>query len=159
MFNFVTSSTAKAKRSLGPLSLWVVVSAIVGIGSASTALAESSPPSDLLCYLQTENGQLVNLSRFCGSSENQARELSPTDQQFLKVYKGFLSKRSQSLPSVAAALSQVQQSPQTVVARAKRICTDVRSGALSQDQLPQTAVDSDLMNTMAFEYYCPDLDD
>ncbi|AFZ12833.1 hypothetical protein Cri9333_1952 [Crinalium epipsammum PCC 9333] len=126
--------------------------------------SQSSNQGSFICYLETENGRIINLDKLCGNitniTNNSVASLSATDQKFLESYKYFLSKRSPTLSSVQIALSQLQQFSQGVVQRAIRVCTERKSGiSHNQVKLPQEAVDADLINLMALEYYCPELDD
>ncbi len=158
MFKMAVQQISKVRQSLPTVSTLLIASLLTILYTPLPSLPQSSAEGDLICYLQTEDRQIINLSKLCGSTTPKPA-LSVTDQQFLETYRSFLSKRSRTLPSIVAALSQLQQSPQAVVERATRICTDIKSGTLSRDQLPQGTVDSDLINLMALEYYCPELDD
>jgi len=115
---------------------------------------------DSICYMKTEEGQIINLNKLCSNSTSNDTVLSTLDQQFLENYQRFLSKRSTSLPSVQAALLQLQQAPQTVIQRAQQVCANIRAGMLQNSALEsQESADADLINIMALEFYCPDLDE
>lgn len=158
MSKMAVKRISKVRQSLCTVSTLLIASSITILHPQPPSLSQSNAVGDLICYLQAEDGRIINLSKLCGLT-TPSPALSVTDQQFLETYRSFLSKRSRTLPSIVAALSQLQQSPQAVVERATRICTDIKSGTLSRDQLPQGAIDSDLINTMALKYYCPELDD
>lgn len=167
MFKISTLFLKRSRRAIAPINALLLASAILTLSDQPPALSQSTAGEDLICYFQTQNGQVLNLSKLCGHSKQKPvvatpapmSALSTTDQQFLETYQGFLSKRAKSSPAAVVALAQSQQSPQAIVERAMKICTAVKTGTLSQGQLPQGSVDSDLINTMAFEYYCPELDD
>ena len=141
--------------------LLLIASSISILYSQQPSRSQSSNQGSFICYLETENGRIINLDKLCGNiTNNSVASLSATDQKFLESYKHFLSKRSPTLSSVQIALSQLQQFPQGVVQRAIRVCTERKSGiSHNQVKLPQEAVDADLINLMALEYYCPELDD
>lgn len=158
IFKMAAQQISKVRQSLTTVSTLLIASLIAILHTELPSLSQSSAEGELICYLQTEDRRIIDLSKLCGLT-TPTPALSVTDQQFLETYRSFLNKRSRTLPSIAAALSQLQQSPQAVVERATRICTNIKSGTLNRDQLPQGAVDSDLINIMALEYYCPELDD
>ena len=141
--------------------LLLIASSISVIYFQQPLRSQSSNQGSFICYLETENGRIINLDKLCGNiTNNSVASLSATDKKFLESYKYFLSKRSPTLSSVQIALSQLQQFPQGVVQRAIRVCTERKSGILhNQVKLPQEAIDADLINLMALEYYCPELDD
>ncbi|MBD2386670.1 DUF732 domain-containing protein [Cylindrospermum sp. FACHB-282] len=111
--------------------------------------------------MQTNEGQIINLSKLCGINKIQVlkSKLSTTDQQFLEDYKSFLRKRQRGLPLINNALSKAQQSPEDIVQHAKRICSSIKTGTPENSQEISANIDADIINTMAVEYYCPELDD
>ena len=135
MFKIGVQQISKVSQSLPTISRLLIASLISILYTQQPSLSQSNAEGDLICYLQTEDKRIVNLSKLCGLTTPKPT-LSVTDQQFLKTYKSFLSKRSRTLPSIVAALSQLQQSPPAVVERATRICINIKSGTLNRDQLP-----------------------
>lgn len=116
-------------------------------------------PEDAICYMQTADGRAINLSNLCGGRRTGATPaLSGTDQQFLAEYQNFLSRRINTSPLVRTALAQAQQSPQSVVERARSVCSSIQAGRHPDSTVGQT-IDADLINTMALEHYCPEFDE
>ncbi|HEY9654853.1 MAG TPA: hypothetical protein V6C50_05125, partial [Crinalium sp.] len=113
----------RVKRTGRSPSLFTLLLASAAIGVLSdpqAALSQASfltalNPDDFLCYMQTSDGRVLNLSKLCGGKEGTANALSTTDQSFLEDYRSFLGKRSTRLPAVKAALLQAQQNPQAVL--------------------------------------------
>lgn len=146
---------------------WLLVHCSIGIlGHQKSALSESAylvaiDPGDLVCYMQTRDGRIINLNKLCiNNNRSNQTVLSTTDQQFLEEYQSFLRKRAGTSPLVSIAFTKLQQSPQAVVERAQEVCATIRSGnQQNSTQQPQRNIDADLINTMAVDYYCPDLDD
>ncbi|QXE26350.1 hypothetical protein B6N60_05081 [Richelia sinica FACHB-800] len=116
---------------------------------------------DFLCYMQRSDGQVINLTKLCGIKKNPVLKstISSTDQQFLQQYKFFLKKRLGGSPLISSALSQAESSPENVVKRARGICGVIQSRDSANLDAISRNIDADLMNTMAVEYYCPELDD
>lgn len=126
--------------------------------SQSTRLFIAMDP-DLLCFMQTSDGRVVDLSRFCGVERTSIVSLSQVDQQFLERYQALLKRRLGASPQVKVALSQAQSNPGKLIDRARGICAAIRSGTDSTAAAaPQNASDADLISTMAVRYYCPELD-
>lgn len=155
----------RVKRTGRSPSLFTLLLASAAIGvlhAPQVALSQASfltalNPDDFLCYMQTSDGRVLNLSKLCGGKEGTVNALSTTDQSFLDDYRSFLSKRSTKLPAVKAALLQAQQNPQAVLQRAQAVCTALRTG---QPQPTTTGqVGDDLFATLAPEYFCPELDE
>ncbi len=145
---------------LAPCSISIFYEQQPAVAQLSYLVA--SDPGDLICYMQTEDGRIINLSKLCVDKQStyNYKAISTTDQQFLRNYQSFLRKRLGTSPLVQTALSQLQQAPQTVVERARRVCAAMSSGvAQNSPPPPQGNIDADLINTMAVEYYCPNLDD
>lgn len=116
-------------------------------------------PEDSICYMQTADGRTINLSNLCGGRRTVATPaLSGTDQQFLGEYQSFLNRRINTSPHVRTALAQAQRSPQSVVERARGVCSSIQAG-ISPDSTVEQTIDADLINTMALEYYCPEFDE
>jgi len=116
-------------------------------------------PEDSICYMRTADGRAINLSNLCGGRRTGVSPaLSGTDQQFLAEYQNFLSRRINTSPLVRTALAQAQQSPQSVVERARSVCSSMQAGIYPDSTVGQT-IDADLINTMALEYYCPEFDE
>lgn len=110
--------------------------------------------------MQTGDGRIINLYQLCVDRKSSNTALSTTDRQFLESYQSFLRKRLGTSPLVQTALAQLQQAPQSIVERAKGVCAAIRTGKpQNSTPPPQGNIDADLINTMALEYYCPDLDD
>ncbi|HEY9896165.1 MAG TPA: hypothetical protein V6D34_12270 [Candidatus Sericytochromatia bacterium] len=153
----------KRTRRSPSLFTFLLASAAIGVLSyPQAALSQASVltalnPDDFICYMQTSDGRVLNLTKLCGGKEETVGNISTTEQSFLDSYRAFLGKRSTKLPSVQAALLQAQQNPQAVVQRAQAVCTALRTG---QPQ-PATAgqVGEDLFTTLAPEYFCPELDE
>ncbi len=124
----------------------------------STRLFIAMDP-DLLCFMQTSDGRVLDLSRFCGMGSTPISTLSNVDQQFLERYQTFLRRRLGASPQVNVALSQAQIDPRKLIDRARGVCTAMRSGtdAISASSPPDVS-DADLISTMAVRYYCPELD-
>jgi hypothetical protein len=116
-------------------------------------------PEDSICYMQTSNGRTLNLSNLCSGRRTVATPaLSGTDQQFLAEYQNFLGRRMNTSPLVRTALVQAQQSPQSIVDRARGVCSSIQAG-ISPESTAEQAIDADLINTMALEHYCPEFDE
>lgn len=148
-------------RSLGIASLLFIGCAIDVLPSQRVALAQPIYPkavdsNDLLCYMQTTNGQIVNLNKWCGRKpgNSPASFLSGNDQQFLQGYQSFLGKRAKTSPSLQALLSESQKSPQAIVERAKGVCTG--TGPTQRTSDPGTDY---LFQAMALKRYCAGRDD
>lgn len=162
---FVTKHVEKIRRSPAIFTLLLASGAIGFFLDQPSALSQSSGfialnPGDLVCYVQMSDGRVLNLNKWCGATQGNATATTTTDQQFLDRFQAFLSKRSSGIPAlqavIQATLLQVQKNPQAVVKRAQAVCTALRTG---QPQ-PQTAeVANDLFETLAPNYYCPELDD
>ena len=155
----------KLSRSLRSFTALLTVSVSAGVSSLLSqqlaALAQPSSliavnPGDLVCYMQTSDGRLLNLNKLCGS-EQLATSLSPTDQRFLDRYSALLRRRSMGLPAIQTALLQAQQNPQAVLQRAQAFCAALRTGQFQPNTSGQ--VGDDLVTTMAPRYYCPELED
>jgi hypothetical protein len=116
---------------------------------------------DFLCYMQRSDGQVINLTKLCGIKKNTVVEtaISPMDKQFLEQYKFFLKKRLGGSPLISSALSQAEASPENVVKRARGICGAMQSRNPANLDAISRNIDADIINTMAVEYYCPELDD
>ncbi|MCY7321601.1 MAG: hypothetical protein LH660_07320 [Phormidesmis sp. CAN_BIN36] len=106
--SLITASLAAcAIAVLQPQSAW---------SRSSDAIVTKQP--DLICYIQSSNGSVINLSRFC--AEDDAVAISSTDRRFLELYQRSLEGRgSRSVPA---------QNPQALVERAQAVCTAARSG-------------------------------
>ncbi len=151
----------RIERSFSVTSLLIVFSAISVLYQQRVALSQSNylvaaDPGDFICYMQTSNGQIINLSRLCGNSKTFVSTISTVDQQFLQRYQGFLEQRAKGSPMVQALISQAQQNPQSVIQRAQAVCTAIRTG---QPRPTSGQVADDLFQTMAPKHYCPELDD
>ncbi|NJR66570.1 MAG: hypothetical protein HC772_16620 [Leptolyngbyaceae cyanobacterium CRU_2_3] len=121
-------------------------------------------PRDAICYMETQNGQIVDLSQVCGGREIQSTTLSntfsTTDQQFFNDYQNVLRYRYGQSPSAQTTLSQAQQNPQAIIQRAQRACASIRDGMLPEMALfSERRVDTSLINTLALDHYCPELED
>lgn len=134
-----------------------------------TALSESSNSiailsAEFICYMQNNDGQIINLTKICDMNNKEINgvitsTLSTTDKQFLEDYKGFLKTRLGGSPLIKNALFQAQQSPENIIQRAKGICASIKTGTPEDSQKFAENIDGDIINTMAVEYYCPELDD
>lgn len=162
LFEFAEQRITRTSRSRRFLAVLLAFSAIGVLNHPKSVLSQSNDlmalnPGDLVCYMQTIEGQVINLNKLCGDGKGRVSTLSSLDQRFLDRYQLLLSKRAANLPSVQAALLQAQQNPQAVLQRAQAICTALRTGQPQTQTLGQ--VGDDLFATMAPKYYCPDLDD
>lgn len=118
----------------------------------------AAEPSDFLCYMETNDGDVVDLTRLCGGPTTLlVSTVSRRDQQFLDRYTSLLEQRSRGNPSVQAVVAQAQSSPDSIVNRAKAICSSMRAGQPSPISLAE--IGGDLLQTMAPKYFCPELDD
>jgi len=157
---------SKIGRLVYTVSLLLVPCSIGVLYHQQSAFSQSAhlvaiDPGDLVCYMQTRDGRIINLNKLC-INNNRRNEiiLSTTDQQFLEEYQNFLRKRVGTSPLVSTALAQLRRSPQAIVERAKGVCATIRTGKpQNSTQQPQGNIDADLINTMAVDYYCPNLDD
>lgn len=138
-------------RSLITASLAACAIAVLQPQSASSRSSDAiaTKPSDLICYMQSSNGSVINLSRFCSEDGNTVA-ISTTDQRFLELYQRSLEGRSGSR-SVQA------QNPQSIVERAQAVCIAARSGPSQPQTLGRAGRNS--FETLALEYYCPELDE
>lgn len=105
---------------------------------------------DFICYMRTKDGQVVNLSDLCANRRPVDLGLSTlprNDQQFLQRYQGFLEKRAKVSPAVQPLLAQSQQDPQSLIQRAKGVCT-------GQAQPISDRIAAYLFQTMAAKQYC-----
>jgi hypothetical protein len=129
------------------------------LSESGNSLALAS--EDFVCYMQSNDGQIINLTKLCSINNNEVvkSNLSTTDKQFLENYKSFLRQRQRGSPLINNALSQAQESPEDIVQRAKRICASIKTGTSKNSQVNSGNIDADIINTMAVEYYCPELDD
>lgn len=117
-------------------------------------------PRDAICYMETADGRVLDLSRFCGRQNNRLVSLSSLDQRFLSDYQATMRRRYRRLPAAQTALSQSQQNPQAVIQRAREACTRVQNGMLPElALLGEGRVDSAIVNDLALNRYCPDLND
>ncbi len=162
LFAFAGKQIRHVGRSPGLFILLLASAAIGVLHNPQAALSQARVltalnPDDFICYMKTSDGRVLNLTKLCGGKEGTANAFSENDQGFLNDYRAFLSKRSTRSPAAQAALSLAQQNPQSVLQRAQAVCTALRTG---QPQ-PTTAgqVDGDLFETLAPEYFCPELDE
>jgi hypothetical protein len=119
--------------------------------------SQSSPEKEFVCYVQLGNQRVINLTNLCGVGES--NQLSVMDQRFLHDYQRSLKARSRPSPQVQAALLEVEQNPQTIVQQAKNVCTKIQNGMLQAPISQPNRMDSVLVNQLALEHYCPDLND
>lgn len=118
------------------------------LSRSSDAIATKQP--DLICYMQSSNGSVINLSRFC-AEDGDTVAISTTDQRFVELYQRSLERRSSGSPSVQV------QNPQALVERAQAVCTAITNGQSQPQSFRQAGRDS--FESLALEYYCPELDD
>lgn len=165
MFESSGKLITQLRQFVGTVSLFCVAVLTSGAYHQQPDLSDSvylvvANLDDSICYMKTEEGQIINLTKLCGANISKDTVLSVRERQFLENYHRFLSKRSSSLPSVQAALLQLQQAPQTVVQYAQQICAYKKSGIVENSALQsQQRVDAEFINTIALEFYCPDLDE
>ncbi|XHX77864.1 MAG: hypothetical protein RBJ76_26085 [Stenomitos frigidus ULC029] len=162
LFAFAGKQIKHVGRSPSLFTLLLASAAIGVLNHPQPAFSQTSfltalNPDDFICYMKTSDGRVLNLTKLCGGDKETVGGISTTEQSFLDSYRAFLGKRSTRLPAVQAALSLAQQNPQAVLQRAQAVCTALRTG---QPQ-PTTAgqVDGDLFETLAPEYFCPELDE
>lgn len=148
-------------RSLGIVILLLTGCTIEGFYSSRGALAQPIYPKavnsiDHLCYMQTKDGQIINLSEWCVRKpvESLISGLSGVDQQFLQGYQSLLQKRAKVSPVVQALLAESQKNPRSMVDRAKAACTGVGQSQRTSDQVTDY-----LFQAMALKRYCPGRDD
>lgn len=149
------------ERSLSITSLLILFSAI-GVLHQRVALSQSNylvavDPEDSICYMQTSDGRVLNLSKLCKGRKPVVPTISTVDQQFLERFQEFLERRANGSPAVQTLISQAQQNPQSIIQRAQAVCTALRTGEAQPGFGDQ--VGDDLYQTMAPDYYCPGLDD
>ncbi|BAZ28262.1 hypothetical protein NIES4074_06930 [Cylindrospermum sp. NIES-4074] len=149
----------KVNSLLLPCSLIVLFLQQTALSESGNSLALAS--EDFVCYMRSNDGQIINLTKLCSLNNHEVGKsnLSTTDQQFLENYKSFLRKRIGGSPLINNALSQAQKSPEDIVQRAKSICASIKTGTSKNSQVNSGNIDADIINTMAVEYYCPELDD
>lgn len=134
--------------------LWLFVGVDFVANPLRTGAAPSAPgaanPKDAICYVELQDGQVIDLSRICGGSKGRVA-LSSLDQQFLNAYQSTLKNRYGRSPS---------SNPQALVERAKGVCTSVRNGlSPSLTAFSQPGLDATVMGDLALGHYCPELDD
>lgn len=141
---------------------WLAIgSAIAGLQVQQPALSQSvyvdiANSTDFFCFMETNDGQVINLSSMCGnrgSANFPSSALSRVDQRFLQRYQGLLQRRT-VLPGGQALLTQAQQNPQSVIDRAKATCTGARQAQPIADR-----VTTYLFQVMATQQFCGNLDD
>lgn len=115
-------------------------------------------PSDLLCYMQTADGRVINLSRFCGGrNSNTGVFFSASDLAFLEQYQARLRDRLGQSPQAQTALAQAQQNPQALIQRAKGACASMAGGGSATALASPGQIDGKVINDLALNYYCPDM--
>lgn len=130
--------------------LAIVVAAIPLRASATPSASGVADPRDAVCYVEMQDGQVIDLSRICGGNKGRVA-LSSLDQQFLKAYQSTLKNRYGRSPS---------SNPQALIERAKNVCTSVRNGlSPSLTAFSQPGLDATVMGDLAVGHYCPELDD
>lgn len=115
--------------------------------------------SDMLCYMQTADGRVINLSKLCGSRNRNYPVLSTIDQAFLARYQEYLRTRLGGLPQTQTALAQAQQNPQAIIQRAQATCAIIQSGESAPAMSSLAQIDAKVVKDLALNYYCPNLDD
>ena len=115
-------------------------------------------PGDSPCYMQTSDGRMLNLSKLCqGGDRNPG--LSAADRAFLARYQDYLRTRLGRLPQTQTALTQAQQNPQALIQRARNACASMQNGGSKLVFASQAQVDAKVVNDLALNYYCPNLQD
>ncbi|MDX2100630.1 MAG: DUF732 domain-containing protein [Leptolyngbyaceae cyanobacterium bins.59] len=109
---------------------------------------------DAICYMQIGN-RVIDLSQICGKTIS----LSETDQSFLQNYQTLLSRRTRKMPSTQTVLSLAQNDPKAIIQRAQAACAAMREGASNLAFATADRPDADVVNKLALNYYCPELDD
>lgn len=135
-----------------------------GIFDAQKAIAVPASmaidPRDAICYMETADGRVLDLSRFCGRQDNRPVSLTGLDQRFLSDYQTALRRRYSRSPAAQTALSQSQQNPQALIQRAREACARIQNGMLPELALMgEGRVDSAIVNDLALNRFCPELDD
>jgi hypothetical protein len=108
--------------------------------------------SDLLCYVQRQNGQILDLKQLCEGHRTTWAHLSAVDQQFLQDYQTMLSNRY--------GRSQMQQNAEETIQRARATCANIQNGmSPNLAAIDQPEVDATVINDLALKHYCTELDD
>jgi hypothetical protein len=106
------------------------------------------------CFMQTSDNRVINLSQLCGSST----ALTPFDQRFLSRYQSRLNQRIAKLP--ASVKVKLPKSQEALVARAKQACAEIAAGRHPNfPTLTPGTIDADIVNKLALQHYCPELND
>jgi hypothetical protein len=114
-------------------------------------------PGDLPCYMQTADGRIINLSKFCGGRNRTAPIVLTVDQAFVEQYQNILRNRWGRSPQAQTALAQAQQNPQAIIQRAQSACALIRIGGSEAALFSPGQIDAKVINDLALNYYCPDL--
>ena len=119
--------------------------------------SNNSSVDNLFCYMNTEEGIILNLESLCEVERQRSTEsLSAKDKQFVEDYKKLLK----GYPKAQAALSSlVEKDPQMIVKKAVALCQELKTGKFSDSRIAHPDVDADILNSIAPEYYCREFDD
>lgn len=143
-----------------PLISFLIAAASLGV----PFIAQATPPRSTaaqpsyVCYLQTESGQVVNLSKLCGVKRSEQSTLSIVDQQFLWDYQRSVKQRFKN-SAIAQALPRSLQNPQALIQQAKDACGRIQSGMQPDVAGQSGSLDGALIKDLALAHYCPDLAD
>jgi len=142
-------------------SLLIVFNGVFDVQKAIAVPASMAiDPRDAICYMETADGRVLDLSRFCGRQDNRPVSLTGLDQRFLSDYQTALRRRYSRSSAAQTALSQAQQNPQSVIQRAREACARIQNGMLPELALMgEGRVDSAIVNDLALNRFCPELDD
>jgi hypothetical protein len=117
-------------------------------------------PRDSICYIEVTSGRVLDLSQICSAEANRPVSLVSLDRRFMNDYQAALNQRYRQLPAAQTALAQSQQNPQAVLQRARNACARIQNGMLPElALLNEGKADSSIVNQLALNHYCPDLDD
>lgn len=124
-----------------------------------------------VCYMQSKDGQIMNLESLCGSSTSKPIDsLSTKDRQFVEDYKRSLMGLKDS-PDAQAALSSI--APQSLIGQANEVCNALNAGTFIEFRRAQIAkiagsgnpqsqrlanLQARTIQTVAPKSYCPEFD-
>jgi hypothetical protein len=140
----------------------LTVATLESVSYQLPALSGSQPSiasnaDNLFCYMQTEEGLILNLETLCEVTRQSPLESLPTkDRQFIEDYKKLL----RGYPKAQAALSSlVEKNPGMIIRKAAEVCNELKTGKFSDSRIAKPDVDADILNSLAPEYYCREFDD
>jgi Fe2+ transport system protein B len=129
------------------------------------AQAQNNMP---VCYMQTEEGQTLNLNSLCSSQPIPVISLSANDQQFIENYKQAISSSSEAQLALSASVGN----PQNLIRKANEICNALNAGNFIEFRQAQNqriagynlinqrsaSLEARIIQSIAPKSYCPEFD-